>query len=128
MTKIDDVKKEAVKAPEAAKVEAPKAVKAEAPKAAAKKAPAKKPAAKKAPAKKAAAKKAPAKKAAPAAKAEDIFAVQFAGGEWTMADLKAKAVAASGKKTAKKVAIYVKPEEGKAYCVINDKDEVVIDL
>ena len=131
MDKIVDTKKEAVKvaAPAAApaKVEAPKAAPA-AKKPAAKKAAAKKPAAKKAaPAKKAAAtkpaaKKTTAKKAAPAKKTEEIF-VEYAGGGWNLADIKAKVAKVA--KGAKSVTIYVKPEDGKAYYVADGKDGAV---
>lgn len=130
-------KSEEKKTPVAA--EAP-AVKAEAPKA---EAPAKKPAtkraaaAKKAPAAKktAAAKKAPAEKKAAAekkpatrrasAKAADVVVLQMGGAEWNMADLKAKALAAADKKSAKKVELYVKPEEGKVYFVVDGQDGAV---
>lgn len=122
MAKIEEVKKDAVK------VEAPAAVKPEAA-APAKKAPAKKPAAKKAPAKKAVAKKAPAKKAAPAkepaAKAGEEFVIQFGGAEWTVADIKAKVLAAAGAKRARNVQVYVKPEDRKAYYVIGKKSGAV---
>ncbi len=119
---------------------APAAVKAEAPKAAepAKKAaPAKKPAAKKttakkaaAPKKAAAAQKPAAKKAAPAKKAaaaEDIF-VEFGGDQWSVAEIKAKVQAALGKKTAKNVAVYVKPEERKAYITVDGEDKGSVEL
>lgn len=114
----------AVKAEPAKKVEAKKpAAKKAAPKAAAKKAApkaaAKKPAAKKAPAKKAAAPK------AAAAKAEDVVVLQLGGAEWNVADIKAKVLAAAGKKTAKKVEIYVKPEDGKVYFVVDGKGGAV---
>ena len=130
MDKIVDTKKEAVKvaapAVAPAKVEAPKAApaakKPAAKKAAAKKPAAKKAAAKKAPAKKAAAKKPAAKKAAPAKKTEEIF-VEYAGGGWNLADIKAKVAKAA--KGAKSVTIYVKPEDGKAYYVADGKDGAV---
>ena len=124
MDKIVDTKKEAVKvaapATPAAKVEAPKAAPA-AKKPAAKKTAAKKPAAKKAAAKKPAAKKAAAPKAA-AKKTEEVF-VEYAGGGWNLADIKAKVAKAA--KGAKSVTIYVKPEDGKAYYVADGKDGAV---
>ena len=84
---------------------------------------------KKAPVKKAAEKKAP--KAAP--KAADAVFVQFGEGEWETADLAARAKAAyvaEGHRasTIKSFRLYVKPEEGKAYYVINDKATGSIDL
>lgn len=130
MDKITDTKKEAVKAaaPAAAPAE-PASVKAEpAKKPAAKKTPAKKAAAKKPAAKKAAAKKAPAAKKAAAKKApatrktEEIF-VEYAGGGWNLADIKAKVAEAA--KGAKNVTIYVKPEDGKAYYVADGQDGAV---
>ena len=77
--------------------------------------------------KKAAAPKAAKKPAAPRRKAADTVYVQYGAAEWDVAALveKAKAdyVAAGHKATeAKKVTVYVKPEEGKAYYVVNDTD------
>lgn len=128
------VKKDA--AAEPAKVEAPVAVKAEAaaPKAE-KAAPVK---AEKAPAAKAA-KKAPAKTtrtAAPkAAKAAPVTAdvfVQYGVMEWKTADLteKAKAAYTAEGNTAAitSVKLYIKPEDRKAYYVINDTATGSIDL
>ena len=51
--------------------------------------------------------------------------LQLGGAEWNVADIKAQVLAASGKKTAKKVEIYVKPEDGKAYFVVDGKDGAV---
>ena len=87
----------------------------------------KKVAAPKAEPKKAAAPKAAKKPAAPRRKAADTVYVQYGAAEWDVAALveKAKAdyVAAGHKATeAKKVTVYVKPEEGKAYYVVNDTD------
>ena len=137
MTKPEE-KKTPVAAPAAVKAEAPKAAEPAKKAAAPKKAAAKKPAAKKAAAPKAAAKKAPAKKAAakkPAAKkaaapkaapkAGEVVVLQLGGAEWNLADVKAKVLAAAGKKTAKAVEIYVKPEDGKAYFVVDGKDGAV---
>ena len=77
--------------------------------------------------KKVAAPKAAKKPAAPRRKAADTVYVQYGAAEWDVAALveKAKAdyVAAGHKATeAKKVTVYVKPEEGKAYYVVNDTD------
>jgi hypothetical protein len=112
-TKVPAEKKEAVKAP-AAPVKAETEVK---------KAPVKKAA----PAKKETAKKAPAKKAAPVKKeaVKAIVNLQFAGKSYTDEDLVkiAKDVWKYdlGKKAAdfKSVELYVKPEESRAYYVIN---------
>ena len=57
---------------------------------------------------------------------EEVF-VQFGGEEWNLSDLTAKAkeaYAAQGHKAAaiKKITLYVKPEEHKAYYVINEAD------
>ena len=76
---------------------------------------------------KVAAKKAPAQK-----KVEDIY-LQFGGSEWNISDCKERAVAAytaAGHKAAgvKKLEIYIKPEEGKAYYVINEAENGSIDL
>ncbi len=86
---------------------------------AAKKTAAKKPAAKKTVAKKPAAKKTAAKK-----KTNNIY-VEFAGNKFNVEKIE-KAVKAdytkkSGKKTMTTVNIYVKPEDGKAYYVIDRK-------
>jgi hypothetical protein len=66
-----------------------------------------------------------AKKAAkkPAAKKENNVYVQFAGKEFDTAAIekavKADYAAKNGKKTATSVSIYIKPEDGKAYYVID---------
>lgn len=75
-------------------------------------------------------KKAAAKK--PAEKVEEIY-LQSGGAEWNVSDCKEKAVAAyvaEGHRAAsvKKLVIYLKPEEGKAYFVINDSMNGSIDL
>ena len=116
------------------KIEAPaKAaeVKTEAKKPTAKKAVAKKPVAKKAAAKKAPAakkatpaKKAVAKKTTAKKKTNNVY-VEFAGNKFNVEKIE-KAVKAdytkkSGKKTMTTVNIYVKPEDGKAYYVIDRK-------
>ena len=77
------------------------------------------------------AKKQPAAKAAPQ-KTEDIF-VQFGSGEWNVSELAERAKAAylaEGHRTAsiKKLCLYVKPEDGKAYYVVNDKAAGNIEL
>ncbi len=94
-----------------------------------KKTAAKKPAAKKAaaPKKAAAEKKAPAEKKTPARKAAPKKAaatvyVQYLGAEITTEALVEKAVADSGIASAKKVDVYVKPEENKVYYVIDGKE------
>lgn len=76
---------------------------------------------------KVAAKKAPAQK-----NVEDIY-LQFGGSEWNISDCKERvlaAYAAAGHTAAgvKKLEIYIKPEEGKAYYVINDAENGSIDL
>ncbi len=58
-------------------------------------------------------------------KSEDVVVLQMGGAEWKLADIKAKVLAAAGKKSAKKVEIYVKPEDGKAYFVVDGKDGAV---
>ena len=88
-----------------------------------KKTAAKKPAAKKAaaPKKAAAEKKAPARKAAPKKAAATVY-VQYLGAELTTEALVEKAVADSGIASAKKIDVYVKPEENKVYYVIDGKE------
>jgi len=89
---------------------------------------------KKAPAKKTAAKKAPAKKTAvkKVEKKDEVF-VQFAGEEFAVEEAMEKAKAAyvaEGHRASaiKSVRLYIKPEERKAYYVINDKAAGSIDL
>ena len=129
---VPTVKAEEKKAVPAVKAEEKKAVpavKAE------KKAPAAK-AEKKAPAAKAE-KKAPAAKAekkAPAAKAAAEVVLQWNGNDYTYDRLLQSAKDVwqydQGKNVAdfKKAVIYVKPEEGKAYVVVNDTDELSFDI
>ena len=121
--------KKAVPAVKAEEKKAVPAVKAE------KKAPAAK-AEKKAPAAKAE-KKAPAAKAekkAPAAKAAAEVVLQWNGNDYTYDRLLQSAKDVwqydQGKNVAdfKKAVIYVKPEEGKAYVVVNDTDELSFDI
>ena len=95
--------------------------------AAEKKAAEKKPAEKKAAAKKPAAKKTAskttaAKKTASAKKAVANVYVQYLGAELTTEAIVAKAVADSGISSAKKIDVYVKPEENKVYYVIDGKE------
>ena len=127
------VKKAEKKAVPAVKAEEKKAVPAV--KAEEKKAPAAK-AEKKAPAAKAE-KKAPAakvEKKAPAAKAAAEVVLQWNGNDYTYDRLLQSAKDVwqydQGKNVAdfKKAVIYVKPEEGKAYVVVNDTDELSFDI
>ena len=108
---VAEVKKEA-----AAEAKTEAAAPAEAPKPVEKK-----------PAKKAPAKKAPAKKTEP----KTTVKVQFAGNEYDIAEITkkvTKASKASVKGTVKKVEIYIKPEEGVAYYVVNSDVSDKIDL
>lgn len=77
------------------------------------------------------AKKQPAAKAAPQ-KTEELF-VQFGSGEWNISELAERAKAAylaEGHRAAsiKKFCLYIKPEDGKAYYVVNDKAAGSIEL
>ena len=80
-------------------------------------------------------KKKPAAKAAPKAapeKVEEMF-LQYHEGEWNLAAVKEQvlaAYAAEGHRTSaiKKLSIYLKPEERRAYYVINDKSTGSVDL
>ena len=131
--------KKAVPAVKAEEKKAVPAVKAEEKKAPAAKAEKKAPAAKaekKAPAAKAE-KKAPAakvEKKAPAAKAAAEVVLQWNGNDYTYDRLLQSAKDVwqydQGKNVAdfKKAVIYVKPEEGKAYVVVNDTDELSFDI
>lgn len=102
------------------KVEAPAAVKTEAPKAESKKSAARKPAEKK-PAEKKPAEKKPAAKKAAAPKANIV--VEYQGRQVVQADILAGAErvwAQAGRTEAiKTMELYVKPEDGAVYCVIN---------
>ncbi len=121
MAKVEAAAKKAAPAKKTAEKKVEAEVKAPAKKAAAtkteeKKAPAKKaPAAKteekKAPAKKAPAKKAPAKKTA----TETNVVIEYAGGQVATADIAAKAVEVSGKKSIKSLNVYYQPETGMVY-------------
>ncbi len=108
-------------------------VEAPAKKEAVKKEPVKKTPAKKAPAKKTAAKKAPAKRATAASKVSTEVYVQFAGHEVSQESLlervKEAWVAEGNKATAiKSVSLYVKPEEYKAYYVVNGSAAGALDI
>jgi len=72
--------------------------------------------------KKTAAKKPAAKKAAAPKKAAATVYVQYLGAEITTEALVEKAVADSGIASAKKIDVYVKPEENKVYYVIDGKE------
>ena len=72
-----------------------------------------------------------AKKAA-VQKVEEVY-LQAGGCEWNASDCKARAVAAfvaDGHKASsvKKLVMYLKPEEGKAYYVINDSENGSVEL
>ncbi len=105
-------------APKAAEVKA-EAVKVEAAATVAeeKKAPAKKTTAAK---KTTTAKKTTAKKTETACSTEKKVIIQYAGNEICTCSIVAKAKEASGIASPKKVEVYVKPEENKAYYVIDD--------
>ena len=117
---VKKAEKKAVPAVKAEEKKAVPAVKAE------KKAPAAK-AEKKAPAAKA-------EKKAPAAKAAAEVVLQWNGNDYTYDRLLQSAKDVwqydQGKNVAdfKKAVIYVKPEEGKAYVVVNDTDELSFDI
>ena len=77
------------------------------------------------------AKKAAVKKAA-AKKVEEVY-LQSGGSEWNVSECKARAVAAYVEKghrasSVKKLVVYLKPEEGKAYYVVNDGENGSFDL
>ena len=70
-------------------------------------------------------------KAAPARK-EDVI-LQFGGQEWNTAELLEQtktAYVAEGHRASgiRKLSVYVKPDEGKAYYVVNDKASGSVDL
>ena len=65
-------------------------------------------------------------------KVEEVY-LQAGGCEWNVSDCKERAVAAfaaEGQKASsvKKLVMYLKPEEGKAYYVVNDEVNGSIDL
>ncbi len=64
---------------------------------------------------------------------EEKVYLQAGGSEWDISDCKERAVAAfaaEGHKASsiKKLVVYIKPEEGKAYYVVNDTENGSIDL
>lgn len=64
---------------------------------------------------------------------QEELIVQYAGGEWSVAALKEKAIAAyvaegHRRGNIKKFVLYVKPEEHMAYYVVNDKNAGGIDF
>ena len=128
--KTTTVSPSSVKEPSVAvKAEPKKAVaeKAEPKKAAPKKAAAKKPAAKKAAPKKATAVKATAKKVA------ETLVIQAAGNEWDVDAVKEQVIAAyvaAGHQRSgiSSLTVYIKPEERKAYYVINGKTSGSVDI
>ena len=66
------------------------------------------------------------------AKSEEVY-VQFGGGEWKTSDLVQKvkaAYVAEGHRESgiRQLAVYVKPEEGRAYYVINEKAAGSVEL
>ena len=72
-----------------------------------------------------------AKKAA-VQKVEEVY-LQAGGCEWNVSDCKERAVAAfvadeHKASSVKKLVIYLKPEEGKAYYVINDSENGSVEL
>lgn len=71
-------------------------------------------------------------KSATAKKVEELY-LQAGGQEWNISDCKERAAAdytAQGHTSAsiKKLAVYLKPDEGKAYYVVNDSENGSIDL
>lgn len=64
---------------------------------------------------------------------EEAVYLQFGGEEWNVTECRERAAAAftaAGHRASsiKKLAVYLKPEEGKAYYVVNDKETGSIDL
>lgn len=64
---------------------------------------------------------------------EEIMVLQLAGKEWNIAELRGQAVAAyvaEGHRASaiKRLELYIKPEDGKAYYVVNGKANGSIDL
>lgn len=80
-------------------------------------------------------KTAPAEKTVPAAsveRTEELY-LQTGGGEWNVSDCKERVIAAyaaAGNEASniRKLTVYLKPEEGKAYYVVNDEATGSIDL
>lgn len=66
-------------------------------------------------------------------KAEEEIYLQSGGAEWNISDCRERVVeaftAGGGKASSvKKLVIYLKPEEGKAYYVVNDEENGSVDL
>lgn len=73
------------------------------------------------------------KEKAAAAKKTEVMYLQIGGSEWNLSDCKEKAVCAykaAGHKSSsiKSLELYVKPEEGKVYYVINKDENGSVDL
>lgn len=124
--------KETPVAPKAIPTSKPVAEKAAPSKPAAEKPAVAKAAPKKPAAKKAAPKKPAAKKAAPK-KAAETFVIQAAGNEWDTAAVKEQVIAAyvaagHTRSSISSLTVYIKPEEHKAYYVINEKAGGSVDI
>ena len=66
-------------------------------------------------------------------KIEETVYLQAGGSEWDISDCKERAVAAfvaegHNASSIKKLVVYLKPEEGKAYYVVNDAENGSIDI
>ena len=78
-------------------------------------------------------KKTTAETAAPAVSVETELYLQTAGGEWNISDCKERvmaAYAADGHETSgiRKLTVYLKPEEGKVYYVVNEEATGSVEL
>lgn len=125
--------KETPVAPKAVPTSKPVAEKPAAVKAAPSKPVAEKPAAVKAAPKKAAAKKPAAKKPAAPKKVAETLVIQAAGNEWDTAAVKEQVIAAyvaagHARSSISSLTVYIKPEEHKAYYVINEKTIGSVDI
>lgn len=125
--------KETPVAPKAVPTSKPIAEKPAAVKAAPSKPVAEKPAAVKAAPKKAAAKKPAAKKPAAPKKVAETLVIQAAGNEWDTAAVKEQVIAAyvaagHTRSSISSLTVYIKPEEHKAYYVINEKAIGSVDI
>ena len=94
---------------------------------------AEKPAAAKAAPKKAAAKKPAAKKPAAPKKVAETLVIQAAGNEWDTAAVKEQVIAAyvaagHARSSISSLTVYIKPEERKAYYVVNEKAGGSVDI
>lgn len=70
------------------------------------------------------------KKAAAKQRVEEIY-LQAGGQEWNISDCQERAAAdyaAQGHASIEKLTVYLKPDEGKAYYVVNDTENGSIDL